>query len=177
MFEFELNFHWSLFPRVQLTAISIPLGNGLAPNRWQAITWNNVEHDLCRLMASLTPMSQFRPCFPSSCCTRQRPPPVTWRAFMPSWAASVPWRTTMNRRRRPSNGSTIRASPPWRPRWLASQMDSWSSTHHWLIIWVRSRLDLGRLVHFGHLEWWCVSLVSLANFLSWLNAIAQTNAT
>ena len=64
MFEFELNFHWSLFPRVQLTAISIHLGNGLAPNRWQAITWNNVDHDLCPLMASLTPMSQFRPCFP-----------------------------------------------------------------------------------------------------------------
>ena len=41
MFEFQLKFHWGLFLRVQLTTNEHWLGNGLAPNRWQAITWTN----------------------------------------------------------------------------------------------------------------------------------------
>ena len=37
MYKFWLRFHWSLFPRVQLTNSSISSDNGLAPARRQAI--------------------------------------------------------------------------------------------------------------------------------------------
>ena len=35
IYEFQLNFHWSLF------LSSIGSDNGLAPARWQAIIWTN----------------------------------------------------------------------------------------------------------------------------------------
>ena len=41
MLEFRLNFHWSLFLRVQLTISSIGSDNGLAPSRRQAIIWTS----------------------------------------------------------------------------------------------------------------------------------------
>ena len=41
MYTFPLRFHWSLFPRIQLTTSSIGSDNGLAPYRWQAIIWTN----------------------------------------------------------------------------------------------------------------------------------------
>ena len=42
MFEFQLKFHWSLFPRAQLTQFCIIVSdNGLAPNRRQGIFWPN----------------------------------------------------------------------------------------------------------------------------------------
>ena len=42
MYSFRLIFHWSLFPRVQLTiSSSIGSDNGLAPARRQAIIWTN----------------------------------------------------------------------------------------------------------------------------------------
>ena len=41
MFEFQLRFHWGLFLRVQLKVNQhYSSGNGLAPNRRQAITWS-----------------------------------------------------------------------------------------------------------------------------------------
>ena len=33
--------------------LSIGLDNGLAPNRWQAITWTNAEPIHCRIYAAL----------------------------------------------------------------------------------------------------------------------------
>ena len=48
----RLEFHWSLTLRVQLT-IGIGSGNGLAPNRRQAITWTNEDLDLCDHMVSV----------------------------------------------------------------------------------------------------------------------------
>ena len=40
MFDFRFRFHWGLFLRVQLTVNQhYSSGNGLAPNRRQAITW------------------------------------------------------------------------------------------------------------------------------------------
>ena len=39
MYEYRLKFHWSLFPRVQLTRIGSD--NGLAQARRQAIIWTN----------------------------------------------------------------------------------------------------------------------------------------
>ena len=41
MYEFRLRYHWSLFPRVQLTISRIGSDNGLAPARRQAIIWTN----------------------------------------------------------------------------------------------------------------------------------------
>ena len=46
-------FHWSLFPRVQLTKPGIGLGNGLAPKRRQAITWTNADLIHWRIYAAL----------------------------------------------------------------------------------------------------------------------------
>ena len=43
MFEFQLIFHWSLFPRVQLTIFQHSSENGLALNRPQAIIWTNAD--------------------------------------------------------------------------------------------------------------------------------------
>ena len=40
MIEFRFECHWNLLPGVQLTT-NIGSGNGLAPNRSQAIIWNN----------------------------------------------------------------------------------------------------------------------------------------
>ena len=40
-YEFQLKFHWSLFPRVHLTYSIIGSDNSLAPNRRQAIIWTN----------------------------------------------------------------------------------------------------------------------------------------
>ena len=62
-FVFWLKFHWSLFPRVQLTITSNVLDNGLVPNRSQSI-WTTADQihwfiyaaldDLC-LIAKETP--------------------------------------------------------------------------------------------------------------------------
>ena len=41
-FVFWLQFHWSLFWRVQLKITSTGLSNGLAPNRRQAIIWTKL---------------------------------------------------------------------------------------------------------------------------------------
>ena len=43
IFVFWLKFHWSLFLRVQLTIAQHGLDNGLAPNRRQAVIWNNAD--------------------------------------------------------------------------------------------------------------------------------------
>ena len=40
-----LKLHWSLFLRIQLTKVSISLGNGMGPNRGQAIIWIDVDQD------------------------------------------------------------------------------------------------------------------------------------
>ena len=50
MFELHLTFHWSLIPVVQF---SIGLGNGLAMNWQQAITWTNIDNVLWRLQGSM----------------------------------------------------------------------------------------------------------------------------
>ena len=42
-FVFCLKFHWSLFLRVQVTIPQHWLGDGLVPNRWQAIIWTNAD--------------------------------------------------------------------------------------------------------------------------------------
>ena len=41
MFEFIWQLHWSLFPWVQLNYSGIVLDDGLAPNKQQAVIWNN----------------------------------------------------------------------------------------------------------------------------------------
>ena len=41
MFEFRLQFHWSLFLRVQLKYSTIGSDIGLAPTRRQDIVWTN----------------------------------------------------------------------------------------------------------------------------------------
>ena len=51
--EFLLNLHWSLFLKVQLTATSIGLDNGLAPNRRQTIIWTNTDPILRRIYSAL----------------------------------------------------------------------------------------------------------------------------
>ena len=43
MYKFWLTFHWSLFPRIQLTISSIGSDDGLAPTRRQAIIWTNAD--------------------------------------------------------------------------------------------------------------------------------------
>ena len=50
-FAFRFGFPWSLFLRAQLT--SIGSGNGLAPNRWQAITWTNAYSVHWRIYVAL----------------------------------------------------------------------------------------------------------------------------
>ena len=50
-FAFWFEFHWSLFPRVQLT--SIASDNGLAPNRQQAIICTNADPIHLRIFATL----------------------------------------------------------------------------------------------------------------------------
>ena len=39
-FKFWFKFHWNIFPRVQ-RYVSISSDNGMTPNRWQAMSWNN----------------------------------------------------------------------------------------------------------------------------------------
>ena len=46
-------FHWSLFVRVQLTITSFGLGNGLVPNRWQAIIWTKADPIHWRIYAAI----------------------------------------------------------------------------------------------------------------------------
>ena len=41
--EFGLEFDWNLFPGYDWQKASIGSGNGLMPNRRQAITWNNAD--------------------------------------------------------------------------------------------------------------------------------------
>ena len=53
MLEFRLNFHWSLFLRVQLKYSTIGSDNGLAPSRRQAIIWTNGGIVYWRIYASL----------------------------------------------------------------------------------------------------------------------------
>ena len=43
MFRIWFKFQWSLFLRAQLTKGSIGSGNGMAPNRRQAMTWTNTD--------------------------------------------------------------------------------------------------------------------------------------
>ena len=50
---FWLQFHWSLFLRVQLTITQHCLDNGLAPNRRQAIIWTNADSLRWRIYAAL----------------------------------------------------------------------------------------------------------------------------
>ena len=52
MIEFRFKFHWNLFPGVQLI-IWQHSGNGLAPKRRQAITWNNADPVHRRIYAAL----------------------------------------------------------------------------------------------------------------------------
>ena len=40
-YKFRWRFHWNLFLGFELTRFTIGSDNGLAPNRRQAITWNN----------------------------------------------------------------------------------------------------------------------------------------
>ena len=50
-FVYKFKFNWSLFLSVQLTIMG--WGNGLAPSRWQAITWTNVDLVPWRIHAAL----------------------------------------------------------------------------------------------------------------------------
>ena len=43
VFEFQLQFHWSVFPRVQLIISQHCSGSGLAPNRRETITRINAD--------------------------------------------------------------------------------------------------------------------------------------
>ena len=52
-FVLRFEFHWGLFLRAQLAMVSIGSGNGLVPNRRQAITWTNVEPVHWRIYAAL----------------------------------------------------------------------------------------------------------------------------
>ena len=52
-FVFWFEFHWSLFPGVQLTVRELGSGNGLAPNRRQAITWTDADSVNQRIYAAL----------------------------------------------------------------------------------------------------------------------------
>ena len=52
-FVFWLQFHWSLFLRVQLKIFSIGLDNCLAQNRRQAIIWTNADPIHWRTYAAL----------------------------------------------------------------------------------------------------------------------------
>ena len=53
MIAFRLKFDWNLLPRVPLTINQHCLGNGLAPNRRQAITWTNDDPVYWRIYAAL----------------------------------------------------------------------------------------------------------------------------
>ena len=53
LMEFRFKMHWNLFPGVQLTISQHCSGNGLAPNRRQAITWTNAEPAHWRVYAAL----------------------------------------------------------------------------------------------------------------------------
>ena len=53
MFEFRIQFDWSLFPRVQLKQYSIGSDNDLVPNRRQAIIWTNDGLSWWRICVSL----------------------------------------------------------------------------------------------------------------------------
>ena len=53
MLEFLFKFHWNLFLRVQLQLVSIRSGNGLAPNKRQAIIWSNDDPVYQRIYAAL----------------------------------------------------------------------------------------------------------------------------
>ena len=52
VFDFQLQFHWSLFPRVQLI-ISTGSGNGLTPNRQETITQINADQIHRRIYTAL----------------------------------------------------------------------------------------------------------------------------
>ena len=52
-FVFWFEFHWSLFLRIQLTKVSVGSGNGLVPNKRQAITWSNAGPVYWRIFAAL----------------------------------------------------------------------------------------------------------------------------
>ena len=51
--KFRFKFQWNLFPGVQLTINVTGSGNGLAPNRRQAIIWNNYDPVHWRIYAAL----------------------------------------------------------------------------------------------------------------------------
>ena len=51
--KFRFDFHWNLFPGVQLTISQHGSGNGLAPKRRQAITWINADLGRWRIYATL----------------------------------------------------------------------------------------------------------------------------
>ena len=51
--SFRFDFHWSLFLRVKLRISEVWLGNGLAPNRRQAIIWTNTDPAYRRTYAAL----------------------------------------------------------------------------------------------------------------------------
>ena len=52
MYEFWLNFHWSVFLRVQLSYSSIGSDNGLALSRRQAIIWTKTDTIQQRIYAA-----------------------------------------------------------------------------------------------------------------------------
>ena len=58
MIKFWFDVHWNLFPGFKLQWASIRSGNGLAPNRRQAITWTNADPFHWRMYAALGEMSQ-----------------------------------------------------------------------------------------------------------------------
>ena len=41
--EFQIKFHWNVFPGSKWQYVSIGSDNGLVPSRWQAIIWTNVH--------------------------------------------------------------------------------------------------------------------------------------
>ena len=53
MLKFRLKFHWNLFLRSSWQKIAIGSGNGLAPTRWQEITWTNAGPIRWRIYAAL----------------------------------------------------------------------------------------------------------------------------
>ena len=53
MFVFWFKLHWSLFQRSIYQQINIGLVYSLAPNRWETITWTNVDQEGQHHMPSL----------------------------------------------------------------------------------------------------------------------------
>ena len=54
MIEFQFEFHWFLSQESTWQWVSIGSGNGLAPSRWQAITWTNADLVHWRIYAALS---------------------------------------------------------------------------------------------------------------------------